>query len=209
MVLHSSCLLLKQNFNNRLFSVFLCRYHAIHKEVYDWFDISFDKFGRTSSPEQTEICQSIFQKIFDNKWISERTMEQVFNFLFIWHCSSLLFSWKFQKGSLLRFTKMLIKFQLYCNTCERFLCDRLVEGACPTPGCEYGSARGDQCDKCGKLLNPTELKNPRCKVATLSLNFCSMFLCCMYDFHCSLCSLQFSSPFHWVSFFRSSFWYCV
>lgn len=83
MVLHSSCLLLKQNFNNRLFSVFLCRYHAIHKEVYDWFDISFDKFGRTSSPEQTEICQSIFQKIFDNKWISERTMEQVFNFLFI------------------------------------------------------------------------------------------------------------------------------
>jgi len=76
---------------------FLCRYHAIHKEVYDWFDISFDQFGRTSSPEQTEICQSIFQKIFDNKWISEITMEQVFNspIYFIGYCcrcSSLLFS---------------------------------------------------------------------------------------------------------------------
>ncbi|RHN64385.1 putative methionine--tRNA ligase [Medicago truncatula] len=63
---------------------------------------------------------------------------------------------------------MLIKFQLYCDTCERFLCDRLVEGTCPTPECEYGSARGDQCDKCGKLLNPTELKNPRCKVCEKS-----------------------------------------
>ncbi|KAI9079925.1 hypothetical protein K1719_038171 [Acacia pycnantha] len=54
--------------------------------------------------------------------------------------------------------------QLYCDKCQRFLADRLVEGTCPTPGCEYDSARGDQCEKCGKLLNPTELKNPRCKV---------------------------------------------
>ena len=25
-------------------------------------------------------------------------------------------------------------------------------------------ARGDQCDKCGRLLNPTELINPKCKL---------------------------------------------
>lgn len=55
-------------------------------------------------------------------------------------------------------------FQLYCDTCKRFLADRLVEGSCPTPGCGYDSARGDQCEKCGKLLNPTELTDPRCKV---------------------------------------------
>ncbi|MCH94976.1 putative methionine-tRNA ligase-like, partial [Trifolium medium] len=102
-------------------------YHAIHKEVYDWFNISFDKFGRTSTPEQTEVCQSIFKKIFDNKWLSERT-----------------------------------EAQLYCDTCERFLADRLVEGTCPH--CEYDPARGDQCDNCGKVLGPIELKNPRCKV---------------------------------------------
>jgi methionyl-tRNA synthetase len=46
----------------------------------------------------------------------------------------------------------------------RFLADRLVEGNCPTEGCNYDSARGDQCENCGKLLNPTELINPRCKV---------------------------------------------
>ncbi|KAL8048682.1 hypothetical protein ABFX02_07G083100 [Erythranthe guttata] len=54
--------------------------------------------------------------------------------------------------------------QLYCDRCERFLADRLVEGNCPTPGCNYDCARGDQCDKCGKLLNPTELLEPKCKV---------------------------------------------
>lgn len=54
--------------------------------------------------------------------------------------------------------------QLYCKTCERFLADRLVEGICPTLDCNYDSARGDQCEKCSKLLNPTELKDPRCKV---------------------------------------------
>ena len=54
--------------------------------------------------------------------------------------------------------------QLYCETCQRFLADRLVEGTCPTLDCNYDSARGDQCEKCGKLLNPTELKDLRCKV---------------------------------------------
>ncbi|KAE8698064.1 putative methionine--tRNA ligase [Hibiscus syriacus] len=38
-----------------------------------------------------------------------------------------------------------------------------VVGTCPDGGCNYDSARGDQCEKCGKLLNPTELKEPRCK----------------------------------------------
>lgn len=105
------------------------KYHAVHKQVYDWFDISFDKFGRTSTPQQTEVCQAIFKKLYDNNWLTENTMQQ-----------------------------------LYCDNCPRFLADRLVEGVCPTPGCNYDSARGDQCEKCGKLLNPTELIDPRCKV---------------------------------------------
>lgn len=40
----------------------------------------------------------------------------------------------------------------YC----RFLADRFVEGSCPL--CSYEDARGDQCDKCGKLINAIELK---------------------------------------------------
>lgn len=46
--------------------------------------------------------------------------------------------------------------QLRCETCERFLADRFVEGVCPF--CQYPEARGDQCDKCGRLINAVELK---------------------------------------------------
>ncbi|MEM2909341.1 MAG: methionine--tRNA ligase [Candidatus Bilamarchaeaceae archaeon] len=48
--------------------------------------------------------------------------------------------------------------QLYDEKAKMFLADRYVEGTCPF--CGYESARGDQCDKCGKLLQPTELINP-------------------------------------------------
>ncbi len=43
-----------------------------------------------------------------------------------------------------------------------FLADRYIEGECPH--CAYEGARGDQCDKCGKLLHPGELINPVSKV---------------------------------------------
>ncbi len=49
----------------------------------------------------------------------------------------------------------------YCTTCNRFLPDRYVEGTCPH--CGFTEARGDQCDNCGKTLDPTDLINPRCK----------------------------------------------
>ena len=39
----------------------LCdKYHKIHDQVYQWFDIDFDYFGRTSTPQQTVITQDIF-----------------------------------------------------------------------------------------------------------------------------------------------------
>ncbi len=50
----------------------------------------------------------------------------------------------------------------YCEKCEMFLADRYVEGTCPH--CGYDDARGDQCDSCGKLLEPENLLKPRCKV---------------------------------------------
>jgi len=41
---------------------------------------------------------------------------------------------------------------------RRFLPDRYVEGTCPH--CAFEKARGDQCDSCGNLLDPTDLINP-------------------------------------------------
>lgn len=51
---------------------------------------------------------------------------------------------------------------LYCEHDKLFLPDRFVEGICPH--CETENARGDQCDKCQKLLTPLELKRPRCVI---------------------------------------------
>ncbi len=106
----------------------LCdRYNAIHTDIYDWFNIAFDRFGRTSTQAQTDIVQDIFNRVDAAGYIREREIEQ-----------------------------------LYCNSCERFLADRFVHGVCPH--CGYEDARGDQCENCGKLLDPTELIDPSCGV---------------------------------------------
>jgi len=51
---------------------------------------------------------------------------------------------------------------LYCEKCGRFLPDRFVEGKCPY--CGHVPARGDQCDACGRLLEPTILIEPYCVI---------------------------------------------
>ena len=53
--------------------------------------------------------------------------------------------------------------QIYSIDDKRFLPDRYVEGTCPI--CEFERARGDQCDNCGSLLDPIQLKNPRSKIS--------------------------------------------
>lgn len=48
--------------------------------------------------------------------------------------------------------------QVYSIADGRFLPDRYVEGTCPN--CAFEKARGDQCDSCGKLLDPIDLIKP-------------------------------------------------
>ena len=106
----------------------LCdHYHAVHDSIYRWFQISFDKFGRTSTPIQTRVTQDIFGRLDRAGYVSEHEVTQ-----------------------------------LHCAKCQRFLADRFIRGVCPH--CSYGDARGDQCEACGKLLDPTDLKEPRCHV---------------------------------------------
>ncbi len=51
--------------------------------------------------------------------------------------------------------------QLYCPSCRMFLADRYVEGTCPA--CRSEGARGDQCEACGKWIEPFDLIDPKCK----------------------------------------------
>jgi methionyl-tRNA synthetase len=55
--------------------------------------------------------------------------------------------------------------QYYDEAENQFLSDRYIKGECPS--CSYEAAYGDQCEKCGSSLSPSDLKNP---VSTLSNN---------------------------------------
>ncbi len=59
--------------------------------------------------------------------------------------------------------------QAYCPNCQRFLADRYVVGTCPY--CGFPNARGDQCDECGKPLDPSDLIDIRCKVCSSTPRF--------------------------------------
>jgi methionyl-tRNA synthetase len=54
------------------------------------------------------------------------------------------------------------QFQWFSPTQNRFLPDRYVEGKCYI--CGFENARSDQCDKCGNLLDPTQLIDPRSRI---------------------------------------------
>ena len=115
----------------------LCdKYFALHRDIYAWFDIDFDVFGRTSCPDpaapehagwrQTAIAQEIYRDNAARGNVLEQQADQ-----------------------------------FYCLDCAKALADRFVEGECPH--CHYELATGDQCDGCG--ATDPQLVAPRCKAA--------------------------------------------
>lgn len=54
------------------------KYHKLHKVAYDWFEIGFDYFGRTTTEWQTKIAQDIFLKLHKNGFVEERTVTQLY-----------------------------------------------------------------------------------------------------------------------------------
>jgi methionyl-tRNA synthetase len=53
-------------------------------------------------------------------------------------------------------------FQPYCSNCRKFLPDRYVKGTCPFCGAD--DQYSDSCEKCGKVFQPGEIKNPFCAI---------------------------------------------
>jgi methionyl-tRNA synthetase len=54
------------------------KYFKIHKNIYEWFNCKFDCFGRTSSSENKEISIDIFNKLDENGYIKQNTLQQTF-----------------------------------------------------------------------------------------------------------------------------------
>ncbi|MFB7948931.1 methionine--tRNA ligase [Kitasatospora phosalacinea] len=107
---------------------FCARAHDQQKAIYDGFQLSFDYFGRSSSPQNREITQEIARELQANGFIEERAIRQV-----------------------------------YSVADGRFLPDRYIVGTCPH--CGYDKARGDQCENCTRVLDPTDLLEPRSAIS--------------------------------------------
>jgi methionyl-tRNA synthetase len=97
--------------------------HRLQHDLGRRFGLSWDWFGRSSSPQNARLTQHFADVLEDRGLIEERVDKLI-----------------------------------YSIDDGRFLPDRYIEGICPV--CGYGKARGDQCDNCNSLLDPTELKEP-------------------------------------------------
>ena len=102
--------------------------HVRQADLYRRFGLSFDYFGRSSSPENHALTQHFYRRLDAAGLIEERDVQQV---------------WSPRDG--------------------RFLPDRYVIGTCPNCGSQ--DARGDQCEACGRLLDPPDLIQPRSAIS--------------------------------------------
>lgn len=102
--------------------------HDLQKIIGEGFLLSWDYFGRTSSPQNHELTQYFYQKLFESGLVYEQKIKQIFSI-----------------------------------TDDRYLPDRYVTGTCPH--CGYDKARGDQCENCTKVLDPTDLLNPASSIS--------------------------------------------
>jgi methionyl-tRNA synthetase len=103
------------------------KFHEMNKNVFKEFGISFDFYGRTSSPVHHETSREFFTNLYEKGIFKKKTEKQ-----------------------------------LYDQEADMFLPDRYVKGTCPV--CGHPEAYGDQCEKCGSALSPTELKDPKSSI---------------------------------------------
>jgi methionyl-tRNA synthetase len=104
------------------------RQHAIQAKLGEAFHLSWDHFGRSSSPQNHELTKHFARRLEENGFIEERKTQQV-----------------------------------YSIDDGRFLPDRYIIGTCPH--CGYPAARGDQCENCTRLLDPTDLIEARSAIS--------------------------------------------
>ena len=100
------------------------KYHALIRDSFQDFNVSFDVYSRTSSATHAEVSSEFFTKMNNAGQFIEQTTQQYFD-----------------------------------EQAQQFLADRYIVGTCPNCGNE--NAYGDQCERCGTSLSPTELISPR------------------------------------------------
>jgi len=125
---HGAAITIKAKKENTTPKEVVDKYHAIIRNSFEQFGISFDIYHRTSAAIHYDTSQEFF-RILNNKGAFEvQESEQYFD-----------------------------------EEAKQFLADRYIMGVCPK--CANENAYGDQCEKCGTSLNPTDLINPRSTIS--------------------------------------------
>lgn len=121
---HGAAITIKAKKENTTPKEIVNKYHAIIRDSFEKFGISFDIYHRTSEAIHYETSQDFFRVLNDKNAFEIIESEQYFD-----------------------------------EEAKQFLADRYIMGTCPRCGNE--NAYGDQCEKCGSSLNPTDLIHPR------------------------------------------------
>ncbi|MFP4056351.1 MAG: methionine--tRNA ligase [Candidatus Brocadiia bacterium] len=58
---------------------YAAKYYAIQKDNYERLGLSFDYFGRTSSPQNHRMTQHLFLRLWERGYITERTTKQLYD----------------------------------------------------------------------------------------------------------------------------------
>jgi methionyl-tRNA synthetase len=121
---HGTAIAIKAMKENTSPKAIVDKYHAMIKDAFERFNVSFDHFSRTSNQIHHDTAQEFFLKFHKAGKLIEEVSSQPFD-----------------------------------ESKSQFLADRFIIGTCPNCGNE--KAYGNQCEKCGKDLSPSELINPK------------------------------------------------
>ena len=121
---HGTAIAIKAMKENTSPKAIVDKYHAMIKDAFERFNVSFDHFSRTSNQIHHDTAQEFFLKFHMAGKLIEEVSSQPFD-----------------------------------ESKSQFLADRFIIGTCPNCGNE--KAYGNQCEKCGKDLSPSELINPK------------------------------------------------
>ncbi len=108
-------------------------FHAVIEQGLRAAGMSFDHYGRTSSPTHRATVTAFFERLATAHVEGVGGDQGVF--------------------------RLKSEQQLYDPVAGAFLADRFVRGTCPV--CGNPEAYGDQCEVCGSTLSPSELLHPR------------------------------------------------
>lgn len=176
------------------------KYNALHKKVYDLFNIKFDVWGKSSTETQTQLAQEIFLNLYKNDYLEEKTISQ----MFCDKCNMFLAD-RYIKGICYHpecKDKNSITNGDQCDTCQKFIdVDKIIKPYCYI--CNNEPHLKDTAHlylKLGKFtdaLRDYYFKNNKCEMSDVAFHVTKDWLDKGLDSRCITRDLSWGTPVPW------------